>query len=216
MTKIEINNAQLQNILEMINNLPESNGNTDFINWLANPTATTLIIPEGAIKIGDAAFRNIYSIFSIQFPSSLASIGTQAFRGCTNLAGNIDLKNIITIYSAAFRDSTKITSLNLGNKLEDIRDNAFRGLTLITDIEFPGTLNRIQSNAFYGCSALQTVTFIQGNKNYPNGGLAADIFNDCTALTDIYVYWNSGEVANAPWGAPTGCKIHYADTTVTV
>jgi hypothetical protein len=46
--------------------------------------------------------------------------------------------------------------------------------------------------------------------------MAADIFSGCTALTDIYVYWAQGQAANAPWGAPAGCKIHYTDATVTV
>ena len=215
MTKIEENNIELQNILELINNLPEDNRNTDLINWVTNPTTTTLIIPEGTTTIGDAAFRNIYSLSSVQFPRTLTTINAQAFRGCTNLAGEIDLKNVVTVYSAAFRDSTKITSLNMGNKLEDIRDTAFRGLTLITEVEFPGTLNRILSNAFYGCTALKTVTFVKGNKNYPTG-IAADVFSGCTALTDIYVYWAQGQAANAPWGAPSGCKIHYTDGTVTV
>ena len=60
------------------------------------------------------------------------------------------------------------------------------------------------------------VTFVKGNRYYPTSGLASDIFSGCTALTDIYVYWASGQVANAPWGAPSGCKIHYTDGTVTV
>lgn len=220
-TQLQEHNADILALIEQANNLPDNNpqGEADlnaFINWLTSPTTATLVIPEGTQKIGDAAFRNIYSMIAVELPESLTSIGAQAFRGCTNLAGTVDLKNVVTVYSTAFRDSAKIAALNLGTKLEDIRDTAFRGLTAITSIEFPGTLNRIQSSAFYGCTALKTVTFVKGNRNYPTSGLAADIFSGCTALTDIYVYWAQGQVANAPWGAPSGCKIHYTDGIVTV
>ena len=37
-------------------------------------------------------------------------------------------------------------------------------------------------------------------------------FSVCDKITDIYVPWSSGAVANAPWGA-TNATIHYNTTT---
>ena len=39
--------------------------------------------------------------------------------------------------------------------------------------------------------------------------IAGNSFTDCNDLTDIYVPWSEGAVANKPWGAPTTCTIHY-------
>ena len=189
--------------------------NPSFAAWVADPMDNILKIPDGVDRIGDNALRQTYGLYLIEFPDSLKTIGTGALRGCPNLTGALDLKNVTKMSGAAFRDCAKIQSLNM-NAMEDIGDNAFRGLTAISSVTLPGTVNAVRAMAFYGCTGLTTVTFAQGNKTIPTGVMAADIFSGCTALTDIYVYWAQGQVANAPWGAPAGCKIHYTDTTVTV
>ena len=184
-------------------------------NWIANPTTVALILPEGITTIGDSAFRGCLGLYGLEIPETLKTIGGQSFRGCTNLTGAINLKNVTKLGGAAFRDSSKISSISM-DAMEDIGDNAFRGLTAITSVTLPGTVNAVRAMAFSGCTGLATVTFTQGDKTIPTGTMASDMFSGCTALTDIYVYWAEGKVANAPWGAPTGCKIHYSDKIMQV
>jgi len=59
------------------------------------------------------------------------------------------------------------------------------------------------SYIFQGCGSLQKVC-IDGAIT----ALHANAFNGCSALTDIYVSWSEGAVANAPWSA-TNATIHY-------
>jgi hypothetical protein len=42
----------------------------------------------------------------------------------------------------------------------------------------------------------------------PTGTIGASTFQYCEGITDIYVPWSEGAVANAPWGA-TNATIHY-------
>lgn len=214
MSQLDINNSMLEEILASIDKLP--NNNYDYFkNWITAPSTNPLIIPNGVETIGDAAFRNSLGVYSLELPISLQTIGTQAFMGCTNLSGELDLKNVVRVKGAGFRGANKITSI-ITNKLEDIGDNAFRDLTLLTEVKLPGTVNAVRSMAFYNCTGLKTVTFEQLFKTFPNGTMGPDIFSGCTNLTDIYVYWDSTKVINAPWGAPVGCKIHYTDKTMQV
>lgn len=180
---------------------------TSVANWITNPTTTTLVLPNGLESVGDAAFRGCLGLYGLEIPETLTTIGAQSFRGCTNLTGTINLKNVTKVNGAAFRDSANISSISM-DAMVDIGDNAFRGLTAITSVTLPGTVNAVRAMAFYGCTGLTTVTFTKGDKTIPTGTMAADIFSGCTALTDIYVYWEEGQVANAPWGA-TNATIHY-------
>ena len=61
----------------------------------------------------------------------------------------------------------------------------------------------IATYAFQNCPALTRVRIV--NTMTPISG---NVFASCSNLTDIYVSWSSGAVANAPWGA-TNATIHY-------
>jgi hypothetical protein len=45
--------------------------------------------------------------------------------------------------------------------------------------------------------------------------IAADAFEGCSNLTDIYCFWKEGDVANSPWGA-TNATIHQLDLRIHV
>jgi len=58
--------------------------------------------------------------------------------------------------------------------------------------------------AFYGTSALKAYFYQPASSM----SLNANAFYRAKYMTDIYVPWSEGEVANAPWGA-TNATIHY-------
>ncbi len=121
------------------------------------------------------------NITSIAVPEGVAAIGNSAFRLCGSLQ-----------------------SVTFAEGLIDIDNFAFWGCTKPTALILPESLRRIGLNAFYGCTALREVRFL----GTPTESIAADAFRSDTNLTDIYVPWSEGAVANAPWGA-TNATIHY-------
>jgi hypothetical protein len=72
----------------------------------------------------------------------------------------------------------------------------------LTSITFPSNTYSI-ADSLRDCAALATVRFL-GKPNSIN----KNAFLNDAALTDIYVPWSEGDVANAPWGA-TNATIHY-------
>ena len=63
-------------------------------------------------------------------------------------------------------------------------------------------VTQVGNQCFYSCSRLKKVYF------YKTATIAINAFRGCSGITDIYVPWSEGEVANAPWEA-TNATIHY-------
>ena len=96
---------------------------------------TSVIIPEGVLKIGDRAFLNCTSLTNIILPEGVKKIGDYAFFGCANL------KNII-----------------LPKSLKIIEGNAFTNCINLTSITIPDDVGYIALGAFYHCIKLK-ITF---------------------------------------------------------
>lgn len=126
-------------------------------------------------------FKEEYKLASVNFTGSprLSAIMQYAFYGCSNLV------------FASFP-----------NTLQTISEFAFANCPKITELTFHNGITQIDNHAFYNCENLKSVIF----KGTPT--LAASIFSNCTKLTNIYVPWSEGAVANAPWGAPNA-TVHY-------
>lgn len=181
--------------------------------WITDPVNNSFVVPNGITTIPGDLFYGCRGIRGLTIPDTLETINYRAFQDCANLKGTVDLKNVKTLGEAAFRGCNQITNVVM-NAMEVLDGSAFYYCTALTDITLPGTIKNVKTGAFRNCSALKTVTFEQGDSAAIH--IATDAFTNSSAITDIYVYWNSGAVANAPWGAPAGCKIHYNDITVTV
>ena len=91
---------------------------------------------------------------------------------------------VTSIGNSAFYSCSKLALTSLPSGVTSVGDSAFRYCTGLTSITFKGTPESIDSWAFI----------------------------EDSNLTDIYVPWSEGAVANAPWGA-TNATIHY-DSTV--
>lgn len=138
-----------------------------------------MVVPYGFTTIGYAAFYSQQKMLSIAIPDTVTAVGSYAF-----------------YYCIALRE------LNLPDTVTSIGNSAFYALFEITEITLPANLETVGSQAFGVGRKLKKVTF----KSTPT--VAANAFNDCAVLTDIYVPWAEGAVANAPWGA-TNATIHY-------
>ena len=165
------------------------------ITGLNDTSVTDIIIPskcngEPVIRIGDYAFGdyvpseyggNIANITSVIIQNGVREIGKFAFELCP------------------------LTSVTIANSVTKIDESAFAE-TLITSVVIPENVSYIGDFAFGACPSLVTATFKGTPDTIDYQGDGAFIY--CDNLTDIYVPWSEGEVANAPWGA-TNATIHY-------
>ena len=68
----------------------------------------------------------------------------------------------------------------------------------------PATVKEIDEYAFGSCTGLTKVS-IRGKPT----SMASNAFSNCSNIANAYVSWGEGQVANEPWGLPSGCKIHW-------
>lgn len=84
----------------------------------------------------------------------------------------------------------------------------FDKCSTLAEMPYMPNLTSIGSNSFRNCISLASIKFYKKPTTFN-----ANALTGCTNLTDIYVPWAEGEVANAPWGAPNeNLVIHYNTT----
>ena len=169
-------------------------------------------------SIGDYAFQHNSKIAELIAPN-VKSIGAYAFSDCPYLTNCSALAagNVHTIGGNAFSGCSRFAPDRIAMKplyswiKAQIAANAFSGCgSQVSDWKLKiialGDVY-IFGESFFGCSTLKEVC-IEGSGSV---SMASTCFSNCANLTDIYVPWSSGAVADAPWGA-TNAAIHY-DTT---
>ena len=168
-------------------------------------------IDNGAFSVNNNPYDKGKSLQYTNFPSELAYIGhTAFFRNLRNMHSEIP-DTVTYIGNLAFQyggnQDWKITKLP--PYLTYIGQSAFMCYRQLLISEIPASVDFIGRQAFDGRldkTSLTTVTF----KGTPTT-VEADAFISNNALTDIYVPWSEGEVANAPWGA-INATIYYNHT----
>ena len=160
--------------------LYERNGGYDdnYVIGLLERTMTDIKIPNGTKKISSYALST-KTLKSVDMPGSIERIDNGAFLNCQSLSLS-----------------------KLPENLKIIGDQTFFGCMCISISKMPINLQAIGVQAFANCTGIKKVYF------YSTPTLKAGPFVNCNNITDIYVPWSSGEVANAPWGA-TNATIHY-------
>ena len=146
------------------------------------------------------------SITEIEFPEGVTTIGDYAFTGCSNLALTSLPETVTAIQSYAFMSCSSLALTVLPKGLTIIGTQGFNNCTSLAITTLPERLATLSAYAFNSCSGLKEITF----KGTPTT-IAATAFNNCKKITDIYVPWAEGAVADAPWGA-INATIHYEYT----
>lgn len=119
---------------------------------------TSLVIPEGVVKINDYAFYSCDSLTSVVIPDSVTSIGERALRGCTSLTSIIIGDNVTSIGDYAFEYCSKLTSVVIPDSVTNIGGCAFQYCSSLTGVVIPDSVEKIGSSAFGGCSSLESIT----------------------------------------------------------
>ena len=126
-------------------------------------SATYVIIPHGANKIGRKAFENYSSLKSVTIPNTVTTIDNDAFAGCTSLEGII-----------------------LPNSITHLGGFVFSGCSSIKYVKMPSGINTITDCAFNNCSACVEYDFSNYTKSTPPA-LGSNVFQYINANAKIIV-----------------------------
>lgn len=169
----------------------------------------TLVIPKGVNKICCNAFAACTSLKNVTIPDTVTELGATsahgtggAFSGCSSLEKIEIPGSVKTILGGTFSGCTVLKTVILQEGVSEIQAGAFSGCVALENISFPASLRLLNPGALVGAN-VKTIKF----KGTPTT-IAEDACPGATQITDIYVPWSEGEVANAPWGA-TNAEIHY-------
>ena len=162
--------------------------------FTSNSTLTSVVIPEGVIRIeggrifqieqtlyGLGAFSQCMNLASVKLPGSLTEIGRVAFFNCSSLA-NITLpKNLSYIGEAAFSHSG-LQKITIPGKVVKTQDAVFWACKDLRSVVIPGSLEEINSTMFFDCTALNSVKLGEGVKI-----IGENAFGGCTSLKTITI-----------------------------
>ena len=145
---------------------------------------TNLTIPDGVTAIGDSACSRCTSLSSVTIPASVTSIGSGAFSGCDALA------------------DVSITDLDAWFQIEFAREDAspfyyaknlYLNGALVESLEIPGSVSVIQAGLFRSATCLKRVSIPRSL-----AGVAANAFEKCTNITEVFYEGSESEWANLP------------------
>lgn len=147
-------------------------------------------------------------IRSITAPYLTTIAYPNAFQGCDSLL-SVNMPALTTLESnGAFADCRYLETVNLPN-LTNLKSATFQSTMYLRELWLPKVV-KIEGSPFYGRTGWQ----VSKNSVLKLGSIvtsmsATAFLNFCNSPGDIYVIWAEGEVAGAPWRAPTGTTIHY-------
>lgn len=136
-------------------------GNHAFYQWSPGYSTFAITIPSTVTTIGDAAFRGIYYLGTVNFApdSQLKSIGAYAFSGLSQLS-SIEIPNTVTSIGAyAFKGCSNLSTVTfVGEGDEDL---VLGAASMMVDRDYSGNLSStmVSGHVFDGCSRLATVSF---------------------------------------------------------
>ena len=155
--------------------------------------AGNIVIPDGAIVIGESAFRNCREITGIQIPASVKSIGRRAFWGDNKLASVALPEGLTSIGESAFFECTALEGIDIPDSVTDLGDSVFSGCTALKTLEIPAGVTVIVRGMFANCSALKSIVVHTG---------VTSIESDAFAYIQIGTICYRGGVDE--WNAVTG------------
>ena len=114
-------------------------------------SATSVVIPDTIIAIGDYAFSSCESLTSVNIPPSVTNIGYAALSGCHALTSITIPNGVTNIEGSTFYGCSSLTSITIPNSVTSIGFHAFRYCHALTSITIPESVTNIGENAFEGC-----------------------------------------------------------------
>lgn len=178
LTKVEEGAFQNTTITSIRFYKPKSSLTLEFRTFRGCKQLTSVSLPSGVSKMGQAIFAECSALSSVSIPASVATVPSMGFQDCKALKTvslaegitkidfnafsgsgieNLTLPSSIkNIEQSAFSGSS-IRSISLPQNLKSLTWMVFSGCTNLTSISIPQNVTTIESGAFYGCSSLSSV-----------------------------------------------------------
>ena len=129
--------------------------------------AKDVYVPEGVIKIGEAAFYGCKSLQFINLPRGLEIIGSNAFGRCINLESITLPYGLKSIGNGVFMYCSSLKSITLPESMTQINNYLFSDCSNLESIAIPQNIKEIGCNVFDGCNNLKTIK-VPKNLKIPN------------------------------------------------
>ena len=141
-----------------------------------------VLIPDSVNSIGAYAFRNCWSLRSIDIPDSISSIRNSAFIERSSLQSIVIPESVKSIGVGAFSGCRFLRSIVIPDSVNSIGNSAFNGCKSLHSIVIPDSVNSIGDEAFCRCSSLRVI-------NIPDSvnSIGEDAFYSCSSLESIYI-----------------------------
>lgn len=142
-------------------------------------TLKHIIIPDGVVTIGNAAFAECRKLESVVMSDSVTDIGNSAFGVCENLTSVNISKNIKILRNGVFSACFNLENIVLPEGLEVIESALC--WTAIKNIIIPDSVKKIDG-AFSDCKQLTSITFGENVNEIGYGTL-----NRCISLEKVII-----------------------------
>ncbi|MFI3269909.1 MAG: leucine-rich repeat protein [Rikenellaceae bacterium] len=150
--------------------------------------------------IGEAAFSGT-AITSMVMPAKIEKIADNLFNSCASLT-SVTLSSATTsIGKSAFSDCSSMTSITIPKTVTSIDERAFASCDILSSVTFESLTDTddappltIGEKAFDSCFSMKLFSMPTNfTGEGENNTLADNIFDNCSSLTKIKVYWESGD-----------------------
>lgn len=118
---------------------------------------TSIILPEGLLRIGDRAFSYCANLVNITIPNSVLTLGMATFANSGLTAATVG-SSIKELPSYLFSSNATLVSITLPAGLQEIGDLAFYECISLTGVILPDGLKAIGINSFAKTQALTSMT----------------------------------------------------------
>lgn len=150
---------------------------------------STIVLPEGITKIGEAAFGDT-KLTAVNLPASVATIGDYAFTKCVMLTEITIPATVSEIGVGAFKDCTSLAKVSIAAPIAAISDDMLNGCTRLSEVTLPSTIKSIGNSSFANCVALSTIDFPTalltiGDKAFYNSALTSVQLGNSEALASV-------------------------------
>ena len=142
-----------------------------------------IIFESPVFSVGNIAFLNCTSLWSIQLPSEVTMIGKRTFEGCKALR-RVDIlgNKIVTIGSEAFLNCESLEEFAVPDGITELATYTFSGCKSLQYINFGTGVKDVLDKAFYGCESLEMLD-IPENVIF----LGNNCFDGAESLKEVYV-----------------------------
>lgn len=176
---------------------------------------TSISIPNSVTSIGAAAFKECNGLTHVTIPQSVTALGNGAFEKCRNLTsviwnaiGDNDMD-----FSYSWHDTPpfircdKLVSFTFGDSVEVIPNLLCAGLYNLTEITLPNSVKTIGHGAFSGCWKIKLLIIPESVDSIMDYAFGDLSISASNCSSSIRNIVNNSSASGAPWGADKLCCI---------